>query len=210
MDLLPPDSVDNPEQISSFNISLGDFESHVSLDVAQPVSPEAPPFSPITPQFTHSVMSAADIPVSSVTSVVPPPLATSSPKVTEQSKWSGFKVVIDNIDMNLRPRYQTFERQMKSIHYVNSYAVRDRVDLSSYSSTAANSGHNVVPIESLLPDEDDRRNILANFVVLAGRILCESLPALREIPDLATNHILHIHSKEMSSKSEIVRKPTNI
>ena len=46
---------------------------------------------------------------------------------------------------------------MKSIHYVNSYAVRDRVDLSSYSSTAANSGHNVVPIESLLPDEDDRR-----------------------------------------------------
>ena len=97
MDLLLPDIVDYPEQISSFNISLGDFESHVSLDVAQPVSPEAPPFSPITPQFTHSVMSAADIPVSSVTSVVPPPLATSSPKVTKQSKWCGFKVVIDNI-----------------------------------------------------------------------------------------------------------------
>ena len=134
------------------------------------------------------------------------PLAASSPNVTKPWKWSGFKLVIDNIDMNLRPRHQTFERQTKSIHYVNCYAVRDRVDLSSYSNT--NIRH-VVPIESLLPLEDDRRSIMGNFVILAGRILCESIPALCQIPHLATQHILHPHSKEMNSKSEIVRKPTN-
>lgn len=50
----------------------------------------------------------------------PFPLATtcSSPMQAKQGKWSGFKIVIDNIRVNLRPWHQTFVRQTKSIHYL--------------------------------------------------------------------------------------------
>ena len=191
-------------------------------------SPEPPPFSPITPQ--QSVLSAhnslsttlhvTETPlVSTMQNCTPAqqvqhldtfvaihsPLAASSPKGSQQWKWSGFKIVIDNIDMNVRPRHQTFERQTKSVHYVNSYAVRDRIDLSTCS-TEAEGAHNVVCMESLLPTEQDRSDIMANFVVLAGRILSDVIPALRGIPNLKTQHITHLYSQEMSTQSEIVRK----
>ena len=90
---------------------------------------------------------------------------------------------------------------------MNAYAVRDRVDLSSYCTTEATNTESVVSVESLLPNENDRKCIMANFVLLAARIMCESIPALQEIPDLAMNHMLHVHSAEMNSRSEIVREP---
>jgi len=67
-----------------------------------------------------------------------------------------------------------------------------------------------VSVASILPGEDDRKAIMDNFVALAGRILCECIPKLQEIPNLATQHILHVHSKEMGNKSEIVRKPHHV
>lgn len=209
------------EQTSTFNISeFGSFGTP-----CQPFSPEAPPFSPITPQASlaqnesslcvstlSSALSGAHMCNSVITSTpcpqnpapsfsVLPLLPTSSPVVPE--KWAGFKIVIDNIDMNIRPRYQTFERQTKSIHYVNAYAVRDRIDLSCSSSTEVNSE---VSIDSHLPDDNDRENILANFVILVGRILCELIPALKDIPNLSTQRILHQFTKEMDTKSEIVSR----
>ena len=198
----------NSEDYSSFDVPLDCFDPIKSLESTTPESPEAPPFSPITPEHrkiantsglpvqygsilpsVHAFTSASS-PLSPPTQfpvlspLVSPPLASSSPKeAMTQLTWSGFKVVIDNIDMNVRPRHQTFERQTKSIHYVNCYAVRDRVDLSSCG-MAVNSEPNGVCVQSILPDEDDRRKIMNNFVVLAGRILYESIPAFLEVPNL--------------------------
>ncbi len=47
--------------------------------------------------------------------------------------WSGFKIVGDNIDKNVRRSFQRVDRQTQSLHYFHSYAVRDRVSLSAYS-----------------------------------------------------------------------------
>lgn len=41
-----------------------------------------------------------------------------------------YKLVGDNIDKNVRPRHMTSENQ---IHYFHTFAVQDRVDLSSFS-----------------------------------------------------------------------------
>lgn len=226
-----PHHPDYSENMSSFSISLGHFESFSSMDIPTSASPEAPVFSPITPKHisVDSLVSVVEITGAStplqqtwsspgshdvspcsipllqapISESLPLPVAVSSPLQNIKQKWTGFKVVIDNIDMNLRPRHQTFERQTKSIHYVNSYAVRDRVDLSCC--TAVTSRNTVVSIDSLLPNDTDRKKIMNNFVILAGRILIESIPAFKEIPDLVTKHTLHQHSEEMNSRSEIVR-----
>ena len=56
--------------------------------------------------------------------------------------------------------------------------------------------------DTILPCASDHEQLI--LVVLAGRILCEAIPALREIPGLTTDHIHHSYYKEMSSKPEIV------
>ncbi len=43
---------------------------------------------------------------------------------------SGYKIVFDNIDKNVKPRYMRSDSQIKSLHYVQSYAVRNRIDFS--------------------------------------------------------------------------------
>ena len=39
----------------------------------------------------------------------------------------------DNVDKAIKPRYQQQGHSGHSLHYFHSYAVRDRVDFSSYS-----------------------------------------------------------------------------
>ena len=89
---------------------------------------------------------------------------------------------------------------------VNCYAVQDRIDLTCSVNTVSSSAHTEVSVESLLPTDDDRKHIMANFIVLAGRILSDLIPEFRDIPNLATQHIPHSHSKEMNTKSKIVCK----
>lgn len=103
--------------------------------------------------------------------------------------------------MNVHPRHQTFDRQTQSIHYVNAYAVRDRLDFSGLEETLPTAQ---LSTDELLPTECDRTSMMANFVILAGRILWELIPALRKIPNIVTDHIKHANYKEMSSKSQTV------
>lgn len=46
------------------------------------------------------------------------------------NKWLGYKFVGDNIDKNIRPRYQRHNMRGQSLHYFHGYAVKDRVNLS--------------------------------------------------------------------------------
>lgn len=210
------------------------MESFQSLTT--PISPEAPPYSPITPHDTsvagtsvskvdetslllsvntfQASTDALSSPLVTTTSpaAFPPPACastislpvTSSPIGSTENKWCGFKIVMDNIDMNIQPRHQTFERRPQSVHYVNTYAVKDRIDFSAHGCTTVSSNSNTLSIDSVLPSASDRDAIMTNFVVLAGRILCKAFPALQKIPHLMTEHIRHCYYKEMSCKSQIV------
>ena len=180
------------EQISSLDINLEHLElSFTSIDSLH-ASPRAPAFSPITPQPLLSI-TCTPTPQHTETFSSPTisasqhldqsqlvPISCSSPKPATSQKWSGFKVVMDNIHMNLKPRHQTFERQTRSIHYVNTCAVLDRIDLSNCSTCTT--GREV----------SDREKILDNFAVLAARILCQCVPVLQELTGLETSHIRHM------------------
>ena len=51
-----------------------------------------------------------------------------------QSLNAGYKLVFDNIDKNVKPRYMRCDAQTKSLHYVQVYGGKDRVDYSRFTS----------------------------------------------------------------------------
>ena len=76
---------------------------------------------------------------------------TSQPAPTP-SPCSGYKFVIGNIDTGVKPRYQRIDSQNQSLHYVQVFAVRDRLDFSQLSSTPPLPGRSVY---ELLPSTMD-------------------------------------------------------
>lgn len=49
--------------------------------------------------------------------------------VSDESTWSGFKLVGDNLDKNVHPRYGRIDHRTQSLHFFQLYAVKDRVNL---------------------------------------------------------------------------------
>ena len=121
-----------------------------------------------------------------------------------RSPWCGFKIVGDNIDKTIRRRHQRNDRTTQSLHYFNSFAVRDRVDFSSLSEDRPDISLDASSAERLLPSDKDLKQLLLNFEILVGRILTEHLPCLRRLSDASVKHITHCYYTEMSQKSEIV------
>lgn len=60
---------------------------------------------------------------------------TASPSAhSGDSSWTGYKFEVgDNIDKNIKPRYERHEIRGKSLHHFHGYAVKDRLDLSKFS-----------------------------------------------------------------------------
>ncbi len=199
----------------SFDLSTSSFP-----ELRDPLSsPEAPPFSPLssptpTPEnsptatpLSHQVSPPTppqDItgPTSTPLPVLPPPVLdthTGSPP-----QWHGFKITGDNLDKNLRPRHQTIQKQTQSLHYFNCYASLDRVDLSSFGNDPPMVDIQSLNMETILPNAEDREQLLSNFAVIACRVLVKYVPALANLPGLTTDHIKHQRYKEMSKCSKVV------
>ena len=49
------------------------------------------------------------------------------------SLWYGYKIIGDNLDMNIKPRHMTSEDKTKSLHCFHLLSVRDRVPVSHLS-----------------------------------------------------------------------------
>ena len=84
---------------------------------------EAPTFSPILLQF-ELYLENADFP--------------DKRDLQSDQKWTGFKVVGDNLDMNIRPSFSRLDKKARSLHYFHYYAALDRIDLSSLSDKSPN------------------------------------------------------------------------
>lgn len=189
---------------------------NMSMTSTEICSPVAPPYSPISNNASQvsclipspcSPASDSELDTLGSMTCFQAPAAFSTPMVSVTKAWHGFKIVMDNIDMNIRPRHQTLEHRTKSLHYVNTYAVRDRIDLSQLQHVEhrPDLDPNMLDLyEKILPSSCDHERLLNNMAILVGRILVEAIPALSKIPGLTTDHIAHPYSKEMSSKSEVV------
>lgn len=126
--------------------------------------------------------------------------------------WCGFKVVGDNIDKTIKPRYmrESTGHGSQSLHYFHSYAVKDRVNLSSSSDLPPKA-----PVEwttekyqsvcrKILPTSEDQRYLQDNFVQIMTRVVISRIPFFQQFDGIALKHIPHAYSQEMAQKSEVV------
>ncbi|XP_064386162.1 uncharacterized protein LOC135334762 isoform X4 [Halichondria panicea] len=116
--------------------------------------------------------------------------------------WSGFKFVGDNIDKNIRPRYQRHNDKGQSLHYFHGYAALDRVDMSKVSD---------IPPTERDPDYNDFKlsqeevqQLKEELGILVSRIIVCYLGEFKNDAKHISRHIASEYKKEMSSKSKTV------
>ena len=168
----------------------------------------APPQTPSTPQSdAESVVGPIDFSLISEISRLstPPPLATQQDNAESSlSTWHGFKVVGDNVDKTIKPRHMREDRQTKSVHYFQIYAVKDRVNLSGSSEEPQTPGKNP-PLGEILPSLEDNQALTTNLTTIVTRILADHIPFIKDnLGDTVTQHIPHPYSSERARKSDVV------
>ena len=82
--------------------------------------------------------------------------------------WAGYKFVGDNIDKNIKPRFQRYENRGQSLHYFHGYAVRDRVDLASLSDKPPPTPTSLDP-SSFLPSASELSGLKDELTILISR-----------------------------------------
>ena len=116
------------------------------------------------------------------------------------------KICGDNIDWSIHPRYIRSNQQTQSVHYFHSYAIKDRVDISTLSDVPPQNLPSTSEVLSKVISSAHEESIIHdNFAVLLGRMLCSNLKIFKEtFADILDWHIPHKYSKEKSKKSEVV------
>lgn len=140
---------------------------------------------------------AAAVPTSSLADAE----VAQSSALQPQSLNAGYKLVFDNIDKNVKPRYMRCDAQTKSLHYVQVYGVKDRIDYSLFTSEHKTD----MNLYSILPTSEDYESLKRDFGVLISRIMHRHLPFFgNKFRKLVQRHIPHQYSAEMCKKSEVV------
>lgn len=86
--------------------------------------------------------------------------------------WTGFKLLGDNFDKNVRPSYQRSNKQTVSLHFFHALAVSDRIDFSALSDAAPHSV--VIDPCLLLPTAADVETVKKEFQVFISRFAHQS------------------------------------
>ena len=110
-----------------------------------------------------------------------------------------FKLVGDNVDKNVKPSDVRVDSQTKSLHYFQTYAVRDRIDLTSYDDTPV-IDESKVDSTRLLPSESDHNKL----TFLVARVLKQYMPFFEKFGAGLEKHIRHKFYEETGQKSEVV------
>ncbi len=146
---------------STLNTSTSDIDLHMYSDISAFSSfnmpsdtenlPVSSSFSKCADQFAHTESATlADVTPQEHRVAEEKELdfedILTSPPVT-------YKLVFDNIDKTVKPRYMRMDAQNKSLHYVQLYAVKDRVNLSHLSPTPPSVCE--VALDMILPVEDN-------------------------------------------------------
>ena len=132
-------------------------------------------------------------------------IQTIDPENTTQACYPPYIIVGDNIDKNVSPRDMRVDNQTKSFHYFHSYAVHDRVNLRAYDNKLPDIDVESLPLTVFLPSMNDCKKLRDNYVILASRVLVKHLSFLAPLKGCIPQHIDHIHLKELTKKSDIVR-----
>lgn len=125
------------------------------------------------------------------------------PNLDHQSFVSGYKLVFDNINMFIKPRYMRSDSQNKSLDFVQVYSVQDRID---FSPLLSHRSAEVNLYDTILPTSDDYVSLKNDFAVLVSRMITTHLVFFsKDFKGFVQQHIPHRYSSEMCKKSEVVR-----
>lgn len=199
------------ESFLSSHILDPEFESLITVndsdcpsEPSTPKSVAAPAFSPVcsSPSTLHEVDSDKEDLLTSDRD-----MQHTNVTALEKTGDRGTKLILDNIDNNVRPRFMTSEKQTQSLHYVQMYAVLDRTDttqLSDVTPTRSQSSITEV-IKTILPSPEDNQTMANYFSILIGRVLVTHMPYFKTtFGDVVEWHIPHQFMKEMSKPSTVV------
>lgn len=126
-----------------------------------------------------------------------------TPESEIKSSNAGYKLVFDNIDKTIKPRHMRQDSQTSTLHYVQAYAVRDRINYCAISHERRSETN----LYELLPDLDDYSVLKERFIVNVSRVITCYLDFFKDdFSHLVQWHIPHKYSTEMCQKSEVVSK----
>ena len=110
----------------------------------------------------------------------------------------------DNIDKTVRARDMRVDHQNQSLHYFNSFAVKDRIPKVDNPVELDHQTVDSAPLSKFLPTVNDCNDIRDGYITLMSRVLVEHLAFLAPFKQCVPQHIIHTYSQEMSKKSEMV------
>ena len=84
----------------------------------------------------------------------------------QDSKWYGYKGVIDNVDINIYPSFQRFDNSTSSNHWIHGYAVLDRLDFSTCSDIFPSSP---IDVKRILINDQDVAQLEDDAIMLMSR-----------------------------------------
>ena len=127
----------------------------------------------------------------------------------KSSKPPTYQIIGDNLDMYVKVKHMSSDRQNKSIHWFAMNAIQDRV--SPEFNNCPNDDETIKPIlevenSEFLPSPEDNNKLLHDFLVLFARVLIDKVPDLKCWEGTIIKHIPHQYSQEMKRKSVQVTK----
>ena len=90
-----------------------------------------------------------------------------------------YKLVFDNVDLSITPTDMLSDVQKQLVHYVQIYAVKDRVDFSHLPEAYPTPKHlDQISLVDVLPSSNDHQELMRNFTTLVSRIMTKHLDFL--------------------------------
>ena len=125
---------------------------------------------------------------------------------TRSLEYPTFKLVGDNIDKSVKPRFMRSDHQTRLLHYFHHFAVKDRVDMHSFSETPPPlpSSDVLTLAQGILPSSLDNKTLKENLAVHISCILTSHMLFFADSQNTVTRYIPHKYSKEMAQKSTVV------
>ncbi|XP_013382166.1 uncharacterized protein LOC106152931 [Lingula anatina] len=124
-------------------------------------------------------------------------------KAMRDSKSAGYQVIGDNVDLLIKARHMSSERQNKDIHWFFMYAAIDEVS-GSHLDNFRMPKVSDVPLTKCLPNSFDVKKLKYHCMVLWSRVVVHWIPALQCLSKAVVRHIPHRYENTMKAKTTTV------
>ena len=120
----------------------------------------------------------------------------------KSSEFSIYRIVADNVDLEITSRIQSKEKSNRSLHWNHQFVLLDKV-CPPYSKIGEDCAKKMQFID-LLPDMQVQQNLVGRMAILVSRVITNYLKAFQPLKNVVVHHIPHRYSEEMANKSDSV------